>query len=394
MVNKVIKTQFSVILTIILLVVLGSSFQAVAGTNGVSAADYKIFSQAKQALDNQQFEIAKTLMQQYFQEHQNRHPYAYELYGHVLLLTDATSLALEVYKNSVAEYPEHLNLIQNLAVAYSRCNYPLDAAKTYLQVYELGGRTKPQIAFAAAVWYGRASEYGQAITVLQGLLNKGEVIRPDWILLLGQCHLQQQDSQLAINVLLPAAGQFPNNEKIWRMLAFSYYHADEKENAAAAYQIANAISAESAPELAQLGALLLNLGATYSGATIVTADALELQDRIVYQLIKSGDLEVALNRALALQRQQPSAAREFRIGRILGRMGRLPEAEKVYLKLAGRPGEFQVKAQWALVLLSWDAANWHKVYQRLLQLERLNLQMKFHITQLIEIVKRILPPEG
>ncbi len=379
------------LLCLVLVLLLYSN--AGAASAPIPAADYSVFSAAKQALDDGRLGVAKDKMAHYFRSHKNRHQFAYELYGHLLLLSNANSEALAVYQTGVSKYPEQINLLQNLAVAYGRNDLPAEAANTYLQAYEVSSNTKPQFAFSAAVLFSQLSEYSRAIELLGKLIDESEEIEANWALLLGQCYLQLEDNGNAIAVLTTASRQFSGNEKIWQLLALSYYRADQSDYAAAAFKIANTIDAGSKQDAEQLGTLFIQLGAAYSGALMVSPGAPELQDGIVYQLIKVGDLVAALKQAETLQQQSPTQARQFLIAQTLVRLDRFAEAEKKYLDIAGKQGKYQIKSQWELVLLGWRNADWSLVYQRLLRLGQLDEKMKAQTAQLTKIVGKIMPLE-
>jgi len=387
MVNQYRPTTSIITILIFLLLVLPEVGFAVS--KSISRTDYQIFTQAKQALEAQRPDTGIKLLRKYFQTHQLRHPFAYELYGHLLLLTNKSVLAIEIYQQGIAEHPDHLSLLQNLAAAYVRNNQLYKAGQTYQQAYDLGGKNSSELAFSAAVMYEKSAKYQQSILLLQQLLQMLDT-QPNWLLLLARCYLHQNNTEAALGVLLSASQKFPFNDKIWRSLALCYQRVGKSEHALASYQIANIVNNGVELGRAQLGTKFLNLGAPNLGAQWQMYEADGFQDLIINQFCQTGNLNEALTRAVALQSIQPTALRKFSIGNLLQRMGQVDAAEKVYCELVDAGGLLQAKSLWSLVLLYWSTTQWDKVSLTLQQLELVDESMYQRSAKLRNIIEKIV----
>ncbi len=390
MVNRYRITASVAFITIFLIFV--SAIISFATSRPIQRSEYQIFTQAKQALEGQHYDTGINLMRQFFKSHQLRHPFAYELYGHLLLLTNAPAMAIEIYKQGVDEYPDHHNLMQNLAVAFSRDDQWYASGQTYQLAYELGGKNNSKLAFSAAVMYERSANYQLGILLLQELLQTNSH-QPSWMLLLAQCYLQQNNNQEALDVLKQATQKFPLNEKVWRLLALCYQHMDKKAYALASYQVANIVNNSNVLDGALLGTKYLNLGATNLALEWQKNEADGFQDQIIGQLCRNGNLNEALKRAMLLQSESPTAARQFNIGKVLQRMGQFEAAEKIYRELVEGGGTFQGKSLWALVILNWSASQWDKVNLLLQQLESVDISLYKRSAKLRNIIKKIVQAE-
>jgi len=363
-----------------------------ATSRPISKSEYEIFTHAKQALEGHHYDTGIKLMRQHFQSHKQRHPFAYELYGHFLLLTNSPATAIEVYQQGVDEYPDHHNLMQNLAVAFSRDDQWYAAGQTYELAYELGGKNNSKLAFSAAVMYERSANYQLGILLLQELLQTNSP-QPSWMLLLAQCYLQQNNNQEALDVLKQATQKFPLNEKVWRLLALCYQYMDKKAYALASYHVANVVNNSNALDGALLGTKYLNLGATNLASEWQNNEADGFQDQMIGQLCQNGNFNEALKRAMLLQSEFPTAARQFSIGKILQRMGQFEAAEKIYRELVEGGGVFHGKSLWALVILNWSASRWDKVDLLLHQLESVDISLYKRSAKLRNIIKKIVQAE-
>lgn len=379
----------SSLITIIIVFILGLASSGFAVSKSIPRADYQIFTQAKQALEDQRPDVGIKLLQKYFQTHQLRHPFAYEIYGHLLLLTNKSAPAIEIYQQGIAEHPDHLNLLQNLAASYARNGQLFKAGQTYQQAYVLGGESSSNLAFSAAIMYEKSAKYKLSILLLEQLLQTLDA-QPNWMLLLAQCHLHQNNYEEALGVLLSASQKFPFNDKIWKSLALCYQRAGKKEHALASYQIANIVDNGKKLDKAQLGTKFLNLGAPNLGAQWQMNEVDGFQDLIINQFCKNGNLSEALNRAVVLQSHQPTAVRKFSIGKLLQRMGQVDAAEKVYCELVDAGGLLQARSLWSLVLLYWSETQWDKVSLTLQQLELVDESMYLRSAKLRNIIEKIV----
>ena len=355
----------------------------------VSNYEHGIFSSAKQDFDNRDFARAAATLRKYFDTHPHRHPYAYELYGHILLRTQQASKALDILQEGVEEYPEQMNLVQNLAVAYARTNRPAKAGEAFLQAYALSGYKMPQLAFSAGVYLAKGERYEEATNVISNLISK-EGLRPTWALSLAQCHLHRHQEKQAARILEEAVEQFPDNTKLWRMLAYAYLKSDALKKAAAAYEVAFTLEPSSIQESVQLATLFMNLGAANLGATVAKDSSPSMLDNLAYCLAKSGNLEQALQKALEAQQKQPTDERRFRLAQILFRMNRLREAKTHYSALAQSAGPYRNKAQWSLALLAWHAGDWAAASAQLKNIKQTDPKMTRRVAKLLQILENIM----
>jgi tetratricopeptide (TPR) repeat protein len=369
--------------------VLGGFQTCPAQDSPLSAYEHGIFSSAKRDCDAENFAGAAATLKNYFDTRQHRHSYGYELYGHVLMQTQQPKEALKILRKGVEEYPDRLNLVQNLAVAYARTDQPVQAGTTFLRAYDLSGEEKSQLAFSAGAYLVRGKRFDQAADIIDKLIRK-EGLRPAWALLLAQCHLQRQRENQAIQLLEGAVEAFPNDQRLWRLLAFTYYKSEALKKAAAAYQIAFAIEPPSPGESNQLATLLINLGAANLGATTARETSPTMLDNLAYCLAKSGNLEQALQEALEAQTKAPTDERRFRVAQILFRMNRLEEAASHYQALAHGEGPYQAKAQWALALLAWGAGDWTGAYSHLQKMQKTDPGTSRQVARLLRILENIM----
>jgi tetratricopeptide (TPR) repeat protein len=386
------RCRFSGVLMIAAGLVLGGFSLSPAQDMPVSNYEYGIFSSAKRDLDARDFAGAAATLGKYFDAHRHRHPYAYELYGHILLHTQQPAKALEVLQSGVEEYPDRLNLVQNLAVAHARMDQPVRAGATFLRAYALSGHQKPQLAFSAGVYLARGEQYDQAADIVGNLIRK-EGLRPAWALFLAQCRLHLQQGEQAARLLEEAVELFPDNEELWRMLAFTYYRNETLKKAAAAFEVALTLGPSSTKESVQLATLFMNLGAANLGATTAKEASPAELDNIAYCLAKSGNLEQGLQKALEAWQKAPTDERRFRLAHILFRMNRLEEAASHYQALAHGEGPYQAKAQWALALLAWHAGDWATTHAQLNAMKQTDPQMRRRAARLLQIMENIMQQE-
>lgn len=365
-----------------------------AGGRPVSAEEHRIFSNARQAFDSRDLDGAATVLDRYFNSHSHRHPYAYELYGHLLLQTRQAEKALTILKKGTEEYPDNRNLTQNLAVAYARTGDAGHAGEAFLKAYALGEFKTPRLAFSAAVFFVRDQQHPKAANVVRELIAK-EGLRPAWGLFLAQCYLRQQQPKQAVRLLERAVGRFPDHEKLWRMLAVAYYRADTLKKAVAACEIAHTMKPDTADagESSRLATLYMNLGAAHMAAAAAKDASPVMLDNMAWCLAKTGDLEQARQKALEAMRKAPTGERRFRLAQILFRMNRRQQAKKHYAILSEADGDYQAKAQWALAVLSWQEGNWEQTHARIQTIKTTNPQKKQQLARLLQILETIMPAE-
>jgi tetratricopeptide (TPR) repeat protein len=342
---------------------------ALAGVRSVTAMEYEIFTEAKRLVDKGRHDMAAEKMAVYFRRYSDRHQYAYELYGAVLLEMKREDLAVSVLREGAGEYADSGSLAQMLGTALYRAGKPLEAADAFLKAYALSGEAKTYLAYSAAVFLARGEQYGRAAAVLRPLTGRAEA-KADWHILLAQCLMRQDKLQEAAQGLRAAVRVYPEDAKVWRMLGLVYYRQGLRDKAAATYEIAHKLAPPSSRESAQLASLYCSLGAPSLGARAVgeAPPTPEMLDNLAHSLARGGDLPAALEHAQKALEQAPTDDRRFRKGQILLRMEKKAEAAVVFGDLAAGGGRLARKARWMLAVMAWNDGNWQ---QARVELEKL-----------------------
>ena len=354
----------------------------------LNPTEHRLLTQVHKALKENRRAWALKTLSRHFKLTARPHDYAYELHGHLLIQDKNFKGAIGVLERGTSLYPKNPSLVQNLGVAYSRCQMPKRAGKSFMRAYELGDKKHPSLAFSGAVFLSRAGEWNQTRAILEDLIReKGE--RPPWILFLSQAYLKTEAGDLAVPLLKKAIDTHPGNRRLWRMLGFVHYSMERSEEAAAAFRVARDLAQDKEKNKNNLARFFIGLGAVRAGERVLEDPDPALLDHLAISYARTGDLEKALERAQKAWEKEPSPQRRFRLALVFMRMGKYHRATAHFRALANTPGPLRNKARWGEVMAAWQQRDWERVSQLLGPLASQDSPLALRALRLRKIMNKI-----
>ncbi len=379
-----------IILHICLAIYLVGNKNFAYASRPVTQGEYTIFLEAKHHLDNGNYKSSIDGLERYFRQTGQKHNYAYELYGMVLINTKQYKKAVEILTEGFEIYPENAIITQNLASAHYQTGQFLKAGQNFEKAYILSERKNHDLASTAAYCYIRVERYNSAINILKALTSLAKP-KAVWFQMLGQAYFSKGEKKSAVSSLEKGLTYFKEDASLWSMLGYIYYNQKEQEKAAAAYEIAYKFKAPSKNEAEQLASLYYSIYAPYSGKRLLPLQntPVETLDYISVLFAKSRDFSTAAEVAKLALEKEFSDARRFRLGQIYFHGKFYTEATNIFREMANNSGEYAEKAQYMLAEMAWENENWKNMAKELETL--VNMQGEFMETanQLLDVVEQL-----